>query len=134
MVENLHPDREGGNPNNTHLIGLENLVEIKQSNNLIYIWRMQNPTRKQYTFHNYNYTINSRIDRIYINKNKKIQNTTIFPNNLSNHDGLTLTIIIPKNKSKERDIGNLNTTIIKQKKKIFQNFWKNWQNEKNTYK
>ena len=77
---------------------------------------MQNPTRKQDTFHNYNYTIYSKIDRIYINTNKKIQNTTIFPNNLSDHDGLRLTIIILKKKLKERDIGNLNTTIIKQKK------------------
>lgn len=28
MVANLHLDREGGNPNNTHLVGLENLVAI----------------------------------------------------------------------------------------------------------
>ena len=45
MIENLHLDRQGGNPNNTHLMGLENLIEIKQNNNLVDIW--QNKTQQK---------------------------------------------------------------------------------------
>lgn len=112
MVENLHVDRQGDNPNNTPLTGLGNLTEIKQSNIVIDIWRIQNPTKKQYTFHSFNYT--AITDRIYINKNKKIQNITIFPNSLSDHDGLKLIIIIPKNHIKGKGYWKLKTTIIKQ--------------------
>ena len=38
MVEDLLLDRKGGNPNNTHLLGLTNLIKIKQKNKLIDIW------------------------------------------------------------------------------------------------
>ena len=39
MIENKFLDKLGGNINNTHLIGLDHLTEIKKEHNLIDIWR-----------------------------------------------------------------------------------------------
>ena len=77
----------------------------------------------------YNQSIHSRIDRFYINKNQKTKDISIFPNNLSDHDGLKLNIQIKKTNSKGKGYWKLNTSILKQKEfqKIFQNFWQDWQ-------
>ena len=44
MVEDLLLDRQGGNPNNTQMLGLEYLTKIKQTYNLTDIWRKENPS------------------------------------------------------------------------------------------
>ena len=66
MVEDLLLDRQGGNPNNTHMLGSNYLTKIKQTNNLIDIWRKENPDKTLFTFHNKRQKIHSRIDRICI--------------------------------------------------------------------
>ena len=75
MVEDVLLDREGGNPNNTHThthtLGLVYLTQTKQTNTLIDIWRKENPNKRLFTFHNYNQSIHSRIDRFCKDKNKK---------------------------------------------------------------
>ena len=38
MVEDLTLDRQGGTPNNIHLLGIQHLRKIKETNNLINIW------------------------------------------------------------------------------------------------
>ena len=136
MVEDILLDRQGGNPNNTHMLGLDYLKQIKQRNKLIDIWRKENPNKRLFTFHNHNQSIHSRIDRFYINKNQKTKDISIFPNNLSDHDGLKLIIQIEKSNSKGKGYWKLNTSIFKQKEfqKIFQNFWQDWQKEKIKYK
>ena len=80
--------------------------------------------------------MHSRIDRFYINKNRKTKHTSTFPNNLSDHDGLKLNIQIEKTNSTGQRFRKLNTSILKQKEfqKIFQNFWEDWQKEKTKYK
>ena len=92
MVEDILLDRQGGNPNNTHMLGLDYLKQIKQKNKLIDIWRKENPNKRLFTFHNHNQSIHSRIDRFYINKNQKTKDISIFPNNRSDNDGLKLII------------------------------------------
>lgn len=73
MVEDLLLDRPGGNPSNSHLLGLDYLQKInKQKNKVIDPWRKQHPNLRQFTFHNFNKLIHSRIDRIYANGNLKL--------------------------------------------------------------
>ena len=95
-VEDLLLDRRGGNPNNTHLLGMQYLQKIKQKYNLTDIWRKQNPDKQLFTFHNNNQLIHSRLDRIYIPKNQKIINVNIIPNNLSDHDAMQVIISVKK--------------------------------------
>ena len=136
MVEDIYLDRQGGTPSNTHLLGITHLQNIKGKHSLQDTWRKKKRTKIAFTYHNYNQTIHSRIDRIYATKNLKIQNTTIQPNPLSDHEIVSLTLEITKQKPKGRGIWKLNTSILKQKyfKEIFQKFWKNWQEQKIKYK
>ena len=135
MVEDLYLDRQGGTPSNIDLIGQQYLQTIKETYNLIDNWRKIKRTKRIYTFHNYNNSICSRIDRIYTTKNIKLNNATIIPNNISDHDIITLTITITKQKPKGRGIWKLNATIVKEKNftEIFRIFWQNWQKEKPKY-
>ena len=50
-VEDLLLDRRGGNPSNSHLVGLQHLQKIKQKNKIIDTWRKKHPNLRQYTFH-----------------------------------------------------------------------------------
>ena len=118
MVEDILLDRQGGHPNNTHMLGLDYLKQIKEKNKLIDIWRKENPNKRLFTFHNQNQFIHSRIDRFYINKNKKTKYISIFPNNSSDHDGLKLIIQIEKTNSKGKGYWKLNTSSFKTSGKI----------------
>ena len=135
MVEDILLDRKGGNPNITHTSGLQYLTKIKQTNNLTDIWRKQNPHKTLFTYHNKNQQIHSGIDRFYITNNQKIKNVCIVPNGLSDHDAIQLKIKIKKTNVSGTGYRKLNTSILKQKpfQKIFQNFWEDWQKEKNKY-
>ena len=113
MVEDLLLDRQGGNQNNTHMLGLDHLSKIKQTNNLIDIWRKENPDKRIFTFHNKNQQIHSRIDRIYIQNNQKIKNVPIIPNNLSDHDVVKLTIQVKKTNISGTGYWKLNISILK---------------------
>ena len=77
MVEDILLDRQGGHPNNTHMLGLDYLKQINEKNKLIDIWRKENANTRLFTFHNQNQFIHSRIDRFYINKNKKTKDISI---------------------------------------------------------
>ena len=131
MVENLLLDRQGGNPNNTHLLGIQYLQKIKQKYNLTDIWQKQHPGKKSFTFHNNNHQIHSRLGRFYIPQNQKIKNVNIIPNNLSNHDALKLIIKVKKKKLYGQGYWKLNTSNTFQK--LFNKFWKDWQSQKHKY-
>ena len=45
MVEDTLLDRKGGNPSNTHTVGLDHLTKIKETNNLRDIWQKENPDK-----------------------------------------------------------------------------------------
>ena len=126
MVEDILLDRKGGNPNNTHILGLDHLTKIKQTNNLTDIWRKENPDKGLFTFYNKNQQILSRIDRFYIKNNQKIENIAIIPNGLSDHDAIKLIIKIKKTNVSGTGYGKLNTSVLKQTtfEKIFKKFWK----------
>ena len=113
MVEDLLLDRQGGNPNNTQMLGLEYLTKIKQTYNLTDIWRKENPSKRLFTYHSKNQSIHSRIDRIYLQHNQKIKNVSIIPNGLSDHDAITLTIKIKKTNTSSQGYWKLHASILK---------------------
>lgn len=125
MAEDILLDRKGGNPNNTHLLGSTHLSKIKQTNNLVDIWRKENPQKLLYTYHNKNQQIHSRIDRFYIKQNQKIKDIQIIPNGLSDDDAIHLIIQIKKSISSGKGYWKLNTSILKQTifQKLFKQFW-----------
>ena len=93
-------------------------------------------TKRSFAYHNYNYTIHSRIDPIYVTESLKIQETNITPTSLSDHEIVSLTLQITKQKPKSNGFWKLNTSILKQKNfiEIFHIFWENWQKQKIKYK
>ena len=107
MAEDPLLDKHGGNPNITHTLGIYYLTKIKQKYNLTDIWRKENPDKKLFTYHNKNQQIDGRIDRIYLLQDQKIKNTSIIPNNLSDHDAIIVSLQIKKKNSKAKDTGNL---------------------------
>ena len=50
MVEDILLDRQGGNPNNTHMLGFDHLTQTKQANNLVDIWQKENPDKRLFTY------------------------------------------------------------------------------------
>ena len=102
MVEDPLLDRHGGNPNITHTLGIYYLTKIKEKYNLTDIWRKENPDKKLFTYHNKNQQIDSRIDRIYLLQDQKIKNTSIIPNNLSDHDAIIVSLQIKKKPARPR--------------------------------
>ena len=98
MVENLSIDRKGGNPRNTHLIGLDQLNKLKQKYNLFDTWRQQHPLLQQFTYHNSDFTIHSRLDRFYMTNTFKIKKIEIIPSPHSDHDGVSLEIYLTRSK------------------------------------
>ena len=112
MTENIFLDRIGGNPNNTHTLGIQDLNCIKNKNKLIDIWK-PNPYKRYFTYHNANNTIHSRLDRIYITKTIKTLNCQIIPTTISDHDRASVTIQVSIQTPKGPGIWKLNTTILK---------------------
>ena len=94
MVEDLPKDRADGNPTTQHH-GIEYINNIKNNNNMIDIWRKQNPKKRQYTYFNDLADFKSRIDRFYltsdIETNFKIR-TQIIQNYLSDHRMISVSI------------------------------------------
>ena len=117
-------------------MGQEHLQKIKNKYNLIDTWRKINHAKRIYTFHNFNISMHSRIDRIYISNNIKLHNANIIHNTISDHDIISATLKINKQQPKGIGTWKLNTSILKHKSftEIFKNFLQNWQKEKPKYK
>lgn len=136
MVEDIYLVTQGGTPSNSHLLGITHLEKIKQKYILQNTWHKKRHTKIAFTFHNHSLTIHSRKDHIYATKNLQIKDTNIVPISLSDHEMVSLTIEIAKQKPKANSIWKLDTSILQQKhfKEIFNNFWNNWQKQKTKYK
>ena len=101
------------------------------------ISQKENADKYFLTYYNKFQQIHSRIDCIYLLQNQKIKNTTITPNNLSDHDAITVTLKIKKKPNQHgQGYWKLNTSILQQKsfQKLFKRFWSDWQTQKNKTK
>ena len=134
MVENLLFDRKGGNPTNIHQLGLQNLNKIKNTHNMIDIWRNRNPYKRIFTYHNSDNSIHSRLDRIYLSDSIKTK-CQIIPTPYSDHDSVDVIIQVYGKDHRGPGIWKLNTSILQHKtfQKIIKGFWKDWQKEKTKY-
>lgn len=88
---------------------------LKETHNLIDIWRQLNPKKKEYTYHQNN--SHSRLDRYYVTSElqKIISDATIEPSFLSDHSGVHLIIDFNKNsrpKQKHQQPWKMNCTIL----------------------
>ena len=92
MVENLFLDRKGGNPTNIHQLGLQNLNKIKNTHNMIDIWRNSSPYKRIFTYHNSDNSIHSRLDRIYLSDAIKTTKCQIIPIPYSDNDSVDVII------------------------------------------
>ena len=66
MVEDLFLDRQGGAPCNSHIIGLTDLTKNKTKTNLQDTWHKKKHNKRIFTYHNFNNSIQSRIDQMYV--------------------------------------------------------------------
>ena len=124
MIENIFLDKLGGNTSNVHLIGLNELTKIKNKHKLVDIWRKNNPSKRNLTYHNADNTIHSRLDRIYISKTMTIKTCKINPTSIADHDSVSVIIQISETNLRGPGVWKLNTSILKQKK--FQEITKNF--------
>lgn len=124
MIENIFLDKLGGNTSNVHLIGLNELTKIKNKHKLVDIWRKNNPSKRNFTYHNADNTIHSRLDRICISKTMTIKTCKINPTSISDHDSVSVIIQINETNLRGPGVWKLNTSILKQKK--FQEITKNF--------
>ena len=111
MIEDKFLDKLGGSTNNTNLIGLNKLIEIKNEHKLVDIWRKNNPFKRIFTYHNHDQTIHSRLDRIYISKAIKTKTCKIIPTSLSDHDVVSVILQISEENPRGPGIWKLNTSI-----------------------
>ena len=136
MVENLFLDRKGGNPTNIHQLGLQNLNRIKNTHNMIDIWQKSNPYKRNFSYHNSDNSIHSRLDRIYLSDTIKTTKCQIIPTSYSDHDS-SVDVIIQVYEKDHRGPGiwKLNTSILQHEtfQKILNGFSKNWQKQKTKY-
>ena len=105
MIENIFLGRLGGNPNNTHTIGIQNFICIKNK------WRKPNRYKKYFTYHNADNTIHSRSDRIYMTKTMKTITYKMITTPISDHNSVSVTIQVNKKEPKGPGVWKLNSTI-----------------------
>ena len=137
MVEDVPNDRAGGNPTTQHY-GIEHIKNIKNRNNMIDIWRKQNPKKKEYTYFNNLADFKSRIDRFYLTTNIEINykiKTQIIQNYLSDHRMIKLSIHKKNEKKRGPSYWKLNSSILENKeyKNKITSFWQKWQQRKPKY-
>lgn len=134
-IEDPTKDKTGGNPalgyaGTTQLLTWTNSLQTKDT------WRNEHPTSREYTWHNVDYSIRTRIDRIYSNK-ELTQNsrTKIIACPYSDHSLVLTKIKTPKENPRGGGNWKMNTSILKDK--LFDNEMKHflnyWPHEKNNY-
>ena len=111
FTETLSPDRLGGNPR-LWTRSVTEINDIKDSYDLIDIWRHRNPTKEEYSYYRKTERRASRIDRFYLSGSlqSSIKNTEISPSTLSDHSTLLLHVY---NKTKRGPgLWRLNTSLL----------------------
>ncbi len=134
MVEDISMDRQGGNTKPYHSYGSANLSELKENCEVTDIWRHIHPNKKEFTWMNYDGSIKSRIDRIYV-CNDLINFTSkalIIPSLYSDHNILVVQLDFPDLIERgggywKLNVENLKDDFLKNKVNVF---WKDWKTKK----
>ena len=137
MVESAAMDRDGGTIRPYHTHGSTVLQQIKDSSDLIDIWRELHPNTRGFTYSNYDGSIKSRIDRIYLPLVLKddVRHACIIPTQLSDHDFLVINVKLPDEIIRGKGKWSFNVDYLKHvafNNRIIQ-FWKEWRGRKSDY-
>ena len=137
MVEDFKKDRKGGTPRKYHTYGLKALQELKDLHDLVDIWRIKHPNKRNFTWHSRSKDIHSRLDRIYIPSNLIDMVSRIYIKNFiwSDHDMCVLECTLPGAKKRGKGTWKLNIEYLgheRYRSKI-NDFWKEWKREKEKY-
>lgn len=128
-------DRNGEEP---HAQSASCLANVLKKLSLSDVWRVNNPSIKQYTWVKVNNEriYAARLDRFYISSNLKnrVVNTEIIPNILSDHKLVTVGFTLSKSVHKSY-YWHLNTKLLEDKSfcEDFECFWEKWQIEQSNF-
>ena len=121
MVEDVNLDRVGGTIiMSTHQKGKTELVQLKQQQNLVDIWRDTYPTQREYTWSSPDNLIHSRLDRFYLSQTLQpsfLEQTHLF-NSFSDHKTLTLRIQLKDEQKRGEGYWKLNAAFLQDKEYI----------------
>lgn len=137
FVNDLTRDRIGGNPQSYHKIGNSEIKQINDNLSLQDAWLLNvNKSNNNFTYHNHDHSIQSRLDRIYLSNNLANKTTNIknVPLYFSDHNALIITISsFTSNKS--NSYWKINNSILKDPE--YQNqitgLWECWKLVKTNY-
>ena len=137
MVESASMDRLGGTIRPYHTHGSTILQEIKDSSDLIDIWRELHTNTRGFTYSNHDGSIKSRIDRIYLPVMLKdvVSNACIMPTQLSDHDFLVVNVKLPDEIIRGKGKWSFNVDYLQHEafnNRIIQ-FWREWRGRKSDY-
>ena len=137
MVEDLYLDRCGGNPKPRHTYGLESLNELKETHNLVDIWRIKNLNTRLFTWHCRYKKIHSRLDRIYTPSNltPNVIKTYIQHFVWSDHDMCVMQLEGSGKQKRGNGYWKLNIQYLEHERYIqkITSFWRDWKNKKHLY-
>ena len=117
MAEKLFLNRKGGNPRNIDQLRLQNLNKIKNTH-MIDIWQKSNPYKRNFSYHNSDNSIHSRLGRTYLSDTIDTRKCQIIPPPYSDHGSVDVIIQVYNKDQRGPGIWKLNTSILQHK--IFQ--------------
>ena len=133
MVEDPWRDKLGSRSTYA-TIGIKELNQIKTDFNLIDVWRSLYPYKKQFSWSTTDQSLQSRIDRIYVDSNLIPVNPSskIIPFPWSDHDIVTCNIIIPTTTPPGPGTWKFNTSLLEDKHYVayMRRFFVEWRKEK----
>ena len=111
FTENLSLDRLGGNPR-LWTESIAQINDIKDTYDLLDIWRHRNPIKREYTYYRKSEGRASRIDRIHLSDSlqSSIRTADILPSIYSDHS--TLLLHIHSKSKKGPGLWRLNTSLL----------------------
>ena len=135
MVHDITKDRQGGTPTRVHTYGLATLTaHILTPFDLVDIWRENHPNDLQFTYHNPDNTIHSRLDRIYVPRQLAPFVSTSYIAHFvwSDHDMCVMHVHFSKKSERGPGYYRLNLGLLEQPSYVdkIAGFWEQWRGQK----
>ena len=137
MVENIYLDRDGGNPREKHTWGLHALNIIKTQFSLYDVWRIREPTKKEFTWHSPNLRIRSRLDRFYLTNDllNLVSYTAFSPCSWSDHSFVHIHFDLPDSTPRGPGYWKFNSKLLADDAycTLINNFISDWRLQKHEF-
>ena len=106
-ISNIALDKTGGNPTRGSA-GSDNLHTQTLALGITDIFRYHFPNKKEFTWHNADYSIGTRLDRIYAKPSTTLPNPKILYCPFSDHCAFSIHIKVPNSNSRGRGVWKMN--------------------------